>query len=817
MIQWSCADCGQGLAVAEESAGKSVRCQQCGKVQEVPAPGDAAPRPAAGPPPSAAAPVPAGPPSTALDREAAEHEAFARSRLGIYIGREPYFQQLDAFATGQIASPGLVVLGATGAGKSALLANWLARYRASHPEDLVLPHFISALPNTAAGAFMLRRLMAELRRRLGPSVEIPERVERLRPALVNGLYQAAAQGRLVLVLDGLDALEIRGYPNPMIWLPAELPANVRLIVSAEPSKALEEVSRRGWPTLTVQPLDPPERRRLIGEYLRRAGRNLGEPRVERIAAAEQSANPLFLRTVLAELCLAPPELLDHRLQTFLAAPGPEALFTRMLERFEGDFERQRPGLVGEAMTLLWAARRGLSEEELLSMLGNVRTGEPLPVAQWTPLRLAAGHALVSFGGRFGFSHDAMRRAVVERYTPRPEQRKGPHWRLAAYFRSRGRTSRAVEESPFQLVLADGWEQLYRLLSDPEFIQAAWSPDGFEVKAAWSMVEMRSPLRRLEGYRLVLQDPASYVPQLGPVAQLLEDKGHDAEALRLRDVEIEHYHRAGDKVRLAESLNHRALLLQDMGDLEAAVDAFQEAERTYRELGDQKGVQACLGRQEVLARHRNDLDGALNLLQGRERLCRQLGDADGLAQCLINQGGILRRRGDLDGALALQEQAERVCRQVGLVNALSYSLYGQALIRVERGDVEGALPLLAEQEGLCRQLHNPLALNDGLDLQVRAWQSRGDSKRALALLEEKVRVCREIGDPEKLAESLLSQAGLLGLVLNQPQAALPLLEEAGQLAKQNELKDFEGRLATLRTKVEQQRGFWPKLKALFGKG
>ena len=53
-----------------------------------------------------------------LDREAAEHEAFAQSRARVYIGREEYFDRLDAHAAGD--GPPLVVLGESGCGKSAL-------------------------------------------------------------------------------------------------------------------------------------------------------------------------------------------------------------------------------------------------------------------------------------------------------------------------------------------------------------------------------------------------------------------------------------------------------------------------------------------------------------------------------------------------------------------------------------------------------------------------------------------------------------------------------------------------------------------------
>lgn len=74
---------------------------------------------------------PEGTQPDALDREAAEHEIFASSRcvvevrpgekVGVYIGRREYTDRLDAHAAGD--GPPLVILGESGSGKTALLAN----------------------------------------------------------------------------------------------------------------------------------------------------------------------------------------------------------------------------------------------------------------------------------------------------------------------------------------------------------------------------------------------------------------------------------------------------------------------------------------------------------------------------------------------------------------------------------------------------------------------------------------------------------------------------------------------------------------------
>ena len=84
----------------------------------------------------------------AFAREARDHEAYAQSRRSAYyIGRDAYFERLDAYARDGADGCGLTVLGESGAGKSALLANWLGRWREAHPGRLRLPALHRQLPH----------------------------------------------------------------------------------------------------------------------------------------------------------------------------------------------------------------------------------------------------------------------------------------------------------------------------------------------------------------------------------------------------------------------------------------------------------------------------------------------------------------------------------------------------------------------------------------------------------------------------------------------------------------------------------------------
>ena len=122
---------------------------------------------------------------------------------------------------------------------------------------------------------------------------------------------------------------------------------------------------------------------LIKTYLLKLYRKrLPEDQVTFIAQQEQTNNPLFLHALLEELRqFGIHEQLPDRIMHYLSARGPKELYTLILERLEEDYETERPNLVGESLSLLWASRRGLSEPELLGIMNLTRL-------IWSPLFLA---------------------------------------------------------------------------------------------------------------------------------------------------------------------------------------------------------------------------------------------------------------------------------------------------------------------------------------------------------------------------------------------------------------------------------------------
>jgi tetratricopeptide (TPR) repeat protein len=389
-----------------------------------------------------------------LTREARDHEAFAETRRRTYIGRLDYFARLDRHATDN-GGP-LVLVGDSGSGKSALLANWLEYWRKAHADDFIFQHYIGGTPDSADHWRLMTRLINEIKRWSNDQEDVPRGHDNLQRDFPLWLAKARSKAehdgvRCILVLDALNQLEDKDHARLLGWLPEHpLTGGLRLVVSTLPGDAMEAVQQRGWETLRVDPLTTDERRQLIEHYLARFGKKLDAPRLDRLAAAPAAANPLFLKILLDELRVTGThDRLDERLNDYLSAPVIPALLKKVLVRYQRDYERDRPGLVSESLGLIWAARRGLSETELLHLL-KPADKEQLPLATWSPLRSALEEELVDRGGILNFAHEFLRSAVEAAFVPDEIHRNELRLQLADEFEQQTVTARNCDELPWLL-------------------------------------------------------------------------------------------------------------------------------------------------------------------------------------------------------------------------------------------------------------------------------------------------------------------------------------------------------------------------------
>jgi hypothetical protein len=398
----------------------------------------------------------------ALELEERQHASYRRSRLGVYLGGQVYIEKLERWIdTGQHK---ILITGESGAGKSALIANWMEAHHQAYPEDFLYAHHLGCSNDASAIRPMLARLIETAKQQLPEvysySLQVPqdwwELVAKAAEALQSlGRWAKQNNHRWIWILDGLDRLNPDDQ-NALPWLPLAIPDGVLIVASALECPTKEILVNRKFNTLTIRPLQEREQRVLVKQYLGRYAKQLVAELRIKILSHPLAGSPLFLRVLLEELRQCGRyDTLAEQLDGYLTVVTIDDLYERVLERLEEDGNGEN---VRKVMTALWASKAGLSEEELLSIKG-------LASLEWVPIDLALKEAFGRNGNLLLIDHDYLRKAVENRYLTCQEDRQQAHSDIAQWFEYKDEWDvRKSEELPWQLLRAFNGDLLLDILS-----------------------------------------------------------------------------------------------------------------------------------------------------------------------------------------------------------------------------------------------------------------------------------------------------------------------------------------------------------------
>lgn len=229
------------------------------------------------------------------------HEEFASLRFSgkdfAYLGPKNIFSRIDTYcddlAIEECRTP-LMIVGTSGAGKSALLANWMHRRisktsRIRSGDEYIFWHAVGCSRQSLNVNHMLRRLMTGLKIFFDlEQKQLPVSQDKLSWELPRFLELASKKGKVIILIDGLHRLRNSDdQEDRLSWLPLELPSNVKVMMTVtsnvtnaltanapvtpkkdDKGRILMELERRGVPCLRMSNLDPELCRKLIDSYLR---------------------------------------------------------------------------------------------------------------------------------------------------------------------------------------------------------------------------------------------------------------------------------------------------------------------------------------------------------------------------------------------------------------------------------------------------------------------------------------------------------------------------------------------------------------------
>jgi len=432
----------------------------------------------------------------ALAREIQQHERFGaeRGKAEFFTGRQSILRAIDNYLGARKRWP-LTVHGASGSGKSALLARAAAEAKSRHPGAEIVFRFLGVTPESSNARGLLEGVCRQIASTYGDRRPVPAAYLDLQLDFPERLSLARPDKPLLLFLDALDQLSDQDGALSLNWLPQTLPDNVHVVVSTLADPCLPVLKDR-YPKrafVALPGLRRSEGRTLLDRWLKAAGRGLrSEQRGAILASFAACPLPLWLKLAFEE---------SRRRHSYDGATAPAASIPRLVSHL---FDRlARPAqhgalLVARSLALIGSSKNGLTEDELLDLLSQdreffgdflarARHAPPerrLPVVVWSRLFFDLEPYLTEREGDgtnlLGFFHRQFREGVERHFLRGPERGKR-HAALARYFAKQPDrfadndpmtlNLRKLSELPHQQRTARQWAALARTLCDLAFVEA----------------------------------------------------------------------------------------------------------------------------------------------------------------------------------------------------------------------------------------------------------------------------------------------------------------------------------------------------------
>ena len=339
-----------------------------------------------------------------LEKERIGQRSFMNQLCQNYIKDEKNFKILDTWLTDKDCRQ-LVVTGASGLGKSALIANWIKeRLADNNSEYNIIYHFTGNGGSESNYEHITKSIANEIRNIYGWEDDDPEAKLKLEDLFIK--VSSEGDKALLIVIDAINQILDVNNAKLLNWLPFPTKGIKYLFSTLEDDRAMEVFKNRDYPIFTLQPLDIGRRSQMVRSYLKLYAKSLTEKQVERIATNSQCENTLVLKTLLDELInFGIYEKLDERIEYYLSTKSIDEFYHNLLQRYEEDYGSK---FVKHALSLIYVSKDGM-QESIIQKLTQV------PTLTWSQFYCSFINNFVVKNGKLNFSHSNIRSSVFNRY------------------------------------------------------------------------------------------------------------------------------------------------------------------------------------------------------------------------------------------------------------------------------------------------------------------------------------------------------------------------------------------------------------------
>lgn len=214
-----------------------------------------------------------------------------------------------------------------------------------------------------------------------------------------------------------------------------------------------------------------------------------------------------------------------------------------------------------------------------------------------------------------------------------------------------------------------------------------------------------------------------------------------------------------KSRKGDLLHHGGILYWYKGDLDQALEHYQQNLMIKEELGNRRGIAVSLNNLGLVYWSKGDFDRALEYYQRSLTISEELGNKRQIATLLSNLGNVYARKGDLDQALECQKRSLAIREELGDKYDISMSLINMGVVFQLKGDLDRALEHYQRSFVLSKEVRNKSAIALAINNLGSIFQLKGDLDQAVECFQKSLAIYKELGIKQDIALLLGNIGGI----------------------------------------------------------
>ena len=395
-----------------------------------------------------------------LEKERIGQRAFMNQLCMNYIEDERYYNALEEWLNDKDNSH-LVITGASGLGKSALIANWI---KTTQQEEQCL-ELVYTFVGQGYGTGDIVNLMAYINKEICEKYQLNNTLTGYRKSfrntemcLSNTLNQIQNSKRpLLIIVDGID--HIIGHTNCILF---ESDFKQIKILITKSDKHIGDVSfPKNTKQIELRNPNKENKRLLVTKYLSSFGKSLTSDQLERIVCNPNTDNTLILRNLLDELiCCGHYDTLDSLIDDYINQVDIVGFYQKLLSEYENDFTQD---IVQKTLSIIALSENGLEENEIIGSMN-------LKPIEWSQLFNRLYNNFQMPLGAIAYANTYIYNSVRSRYLDNNEVFEQKCRRMLIDKLSQLDTNHAKKELAFQLMITERFDELHNLLLNLNFLK-----------------------------------------------------------------------------------------------------------------------------------------------------------------------------------------------------------------------------------------------------------------------------------------------------------------------------------------------------------